>query len=102
MPNAQATLTGLQSGQRYSIRVRMLTTKGDSPWSDVIVASTKDMEITRTKKMKQNLGIHDNEMAISDLKKNLEQKQQSILALENTVHVLENACKFYYATMCKQ
>ena len=48
----QKTLVGLQAGEVYSIKVKISTTKGDSPWSDTRYVTTEIIEVPNNDKLK--------------------------------------------------
>ena len=50
-------ITGLAAGEKYQICVMTVTTKGDSPFSDILSVATDDLEITELEKLKKALGI---------------------------------------------
>ena len=61
-------ITGLAAGEKYQIRVMTVTTKGDSPFSDVLPVATNDLNITQLEQLKEALGINiinDNIVRIS-------------------------------------
>ena len=47
----QKTLVGLQAGEVYSIKVKISTTKGDSPWSDTRYVTTEIVEAPNNDKL---------------------------------------------------
>jgi hypothetical protein len=55
--NATHLISGLAAGETYEIRVQTVTTKGDSPYSDVLTVTTNNLKLTDLDKLKQSLGI---------------------------------------------
>jgi hypothetical protein len=50
-------ITGLIAGTKYMIRVAVITTKGSSPFSDILEINTDALEVTQLEKLKKSLGI---------------------------------------------
>ena len=63
----RSTVSDLEAGEKYLIQVRTATTKGHSPYSDILLIVTNDMDLTKTQKMKQSFGINDMLVNINDL-----------------------------------
>ena len=55
--NSTHIISGLAAGNLYEIRVMTSTTKGDSPFSDVLSVRTNDRNMTQLDKLKHELGI---------------------------------------------
>ena len=52
------SLTGLAAGETYQIKVRVLSSQGDSAWSAPAKAKTEERTETQLEKSKKDLGIN--------------------------------------------
>ena len=64
-------LNSLLAGMKYRIKVRVLTTKGTSNWSEYLQASTEELKLTSVEKMRKSLAIIQMEESLEDAKKTL-------------------------------
>ena len=55
--NSTHIISGLAAGNLYEIRVMTSTTKGDSPFSDVLSVRTNDRNYTQLEELQHELGI---------------------------------------------
>ena len=56
--NTWISLTGLAAGETYQIKVRVLSSQGDSAWSAPAKAKTEERTETQLEKSKKDLGIN--------------------------------------------
>ena len=56
--NPWISLTGLTAGETYQIKVRVLSSQGDSAWSAPAKAKTDERSETQLEKVKKDLGIN--------------------------------------------
>ena len=79
--NTTKKLTGLMAGGVYVLKIRMVTSKGDSPWSDRVTTITDRAAIMKpTDTLRKDLGI-------SDLRKLSSQPKNTISIIEKDIEM---------------
>ena len=80
-------LSGLQAGEAYSISIRMVTSKGDSPWSDRISAVSELMAIEQIHNNEQTRDTLKKELGISNLFELSSKSENMVSAIEKEVQM---------------
>jgi len=52
-------ISGLNAGTKYNVEVKTVTTRGDSPFSNVVEVATKDLDVSSLDEMKNAIGLPD-------------------------------------------